>query len=348
MNTFGKIYTLTSFGESHGPALGGVIDGMPAGMTIDFDEVRRQMSRRRPGRDALVTPRNEADEVEFMSGIMDGVTLGSPIGFIIRNTRQRSGDYREMEHAFRPGHADFTYTEKYGLRDWRGGGRASARETAARMVAGALAAQVLAVKGITVKARLVMAGGVPNTATGEDELCDEVREAIVAARAAGDSIGGVVECTVHGVPAGVGEPAAGKLQAMLAAAMMSVPAAKGFEYGMGFAGAARRGSEVIDNWVSAPDDPRGMRAAANNSGGIQGGISNGEDIVMRVAFKPTATLLRDVQTVDDSRNEITLHARGRHDPCVAVRAVPVVEAMAAMTVLDAFLLSKAHIPAGGL
>ncbi len=343
MNTFGKIFTLTSYGESHGAAIGGVIDGMPAGLHIDFDSVAREMARRRPGSSALVTARNEADEVEFLSGIMDGVTLGTPIGFCIRNTQQHSADYDNLKHAYRPGHADFTYQAKYGVRDHRGGGRASARETAARVVAGALAKQVLAKYGVTVSARLARVGGVENTATEPDALCSEVQDVIMRAKAEGDSVGGVVECTVHGCPVGLGEPVAGKLQALFAAAMMSIPAAKGFEYGMGFAGADKRGSEVIDSWQSAPSDPRGIRAAANNSGGIQGGISNGEDIVMRIAFKPTATLLRDVHTVTDQGEDTVLKARGRHDPCVAVRAVPVVEAMAAMTILDAMLISRALI-----
>lgn len=344
MNTFGNIYTLTTFGESHGPALGGVIDGIPSGFAIDTDAVRQEMARRRPGQSQLVTARNEADEIEFLSGIMDGVTLGTPIGFVIRNTQQHSADYDEMQHIYRPGHADYTYSFKYGIRDWRGGGRASARETAARVVAGALAKQILATIGITISGRLASVGGVPNIAKGKDELSADVQNVIATAKSAGDSVGGIVECVVSGVPAGLGEPHAGKLQALLASAMMSIPAAKGFEYGMGFAGGERHGTEVVDNWIPDAADVRGIRAAANHSGGIQGGISNGEDIDFRVAFKPTATLLRDVQTVNDEHNSTVLHARGRHDPCVAVRAVPVVEAMAAMTILDAFLLAKTSGP----
>lgn len=348
MNTFGKIFTLTTFGESHGAALGGIIDGMPAGVAVDYDALREEMRRRRPGQSALVTARNEADEVEFLSGILNGITLGTPIGFVIRNTQQHSNDYNNLEHVYRPGHADYTYQAKYGIRDWRGGGRASARETAARVVAGALAQQVLARLGVTVQSRLESVGGVNNTASEPYQISAEIQQLITRVKGSGDSVGGIVSCVVKGMPIGVGEPHAAKLQAQLAAAMMSIPAAKGFEYGMGFEGALKRGSQVVDNWAPAPDDPRGIKAVHNHSGGIQGGISNGEDITMRIAFKPTATLLRDIETVDDCGNATTLHARGRHDPCVAVRAVPVVNAMAAMTVLDAILLAKAHAPISDL
>lgn len=325
-NTFGKLLTLTTYGESHGPAIGGVLCGMPAGVTVDRPLLDSWMAARRPGQSALTTARREEDTVEILSGVLHGVTTGTPIGLLIRNTDQHSSDYGELEHTYRPGHADYTYQAKYGIRDWRGGGRASARETAVRVAAGAIAYGWLRTLGVTIEARRL----------------SPTDEQIKAARADGDSIGGIVECVATGVPAGWGEPVFGKLQATLAAAMMSIPAAKGFEYGMGFAGADRRGSEVIDSWVPDPADPRGMRTAANNSGGIQGGISNGEPIVMRVAFKPTATLLRDVETCNDRGEAVTLHARGRHDPCVAVRAVPVVAAMAALTLADAALLSRAQ------
>lgn len=344
MNTFGNLYRLTTFGESHGPALGGVIDGMPAGVTVDYEALREEMQRRRPGQSALVTARNEADDVEFLSGILNGITLGTPIGFVIRNTQQHSNDYNNLEHVYRPGHADYTYQAKYGIRDWRGGGRASARETATRVVAGALAQQVLKHFGVSVHSRLESVGGLKNSATEPYQISEDIQNLITEVKAAGDSVGGIVSCVIKGAPVGIGEPHAHKLQALLAAAMMSIPAAKGFEYGMGFGGALKRGSEVIDNWIPAPDDSRGIKAAHNNSGGIQGGISNAEDITMHIAFKPTATLLQDLQTVDDQGNATTLHARGRHDPCVAVRAVPVVNAMAAMTVLDAILSAKAHAP----
>ena len=337
-NTFGKLLTLTTFGESHGTATGGILTGLPAGVAIDVARIQAQLDRRRPGQSALTTSRNEADAVQLLSGIMDGVSLGTPIGFTIANTNQHSADYEAMRHVYRPGHADFTYDAKYGRRDHRGGGRASARETAARVVGGAIATQLLEKEGVAITARVAEVGGIVNTtAEGLDERC---QQAVLSAKAAGDSIGGIVECRATGVPAGLGEPVFGKLQAVLAAAMMSIPAAKGFEYGMGFAGASKHGSEVIDTWVAYPADVRGMHAAANHSGGIQGGISNGEDIVMRVAFKPTATLLRDVDTCNDAGEAVTLHARGRHDPCVAIRAVPVVEAMAALAIADAWLLNR--------
>ncbi len=338
MNTFGQIFTLTSFGESHGAALGGVIDGMPAGIPIDLEQIQRELDRRRPGQSDIVTPRNEADRVQLLSGVFDGVSTGTPIGFVIENTNQHSADYENMRHIYRPSHGDFTYQTKYGIRDYRGGGRTSARETASRVVAGALAKQALATVGITVSAYASSIGGVERTTPGP--LTDEMIDLIKRVKADGDSIGGVVTCTVKGCPAGLGEPVFDKLSARLASAMMSINAAKGFEIGMGFDGAKHRGSEMIDNWVADADDARGMHAATNHSGGIQAGISNGEDIVMRVAFKPVATLLRDVDTVDDQGRATVLKARGRHDPCVVPRAIPVVEAMAAMTVLDAYLLNK--------
>jgi chorismate synthase len=338
MNTFGKIYTLTSFGESHGAALGGVIDGMPAGVPIDIDMIQRELDRRRPGQNALVTPRNEADRVRLLSGVFEGVSTGTPIGFVVENTNQHSSDYENMRHVFRPSHADFTYQAKYGIRDHRGGGRSSARETIARVVAGAVAKQALAQVGITVTAYASTIGNVERNTPGD--LTPEMVDLITRVKADGNSVGGTVTCTVSGCPAGLGDPVFGKLSANLAAAMMSINAAKGFEIGMGFDGARHLGTEVLDNWVADADDPRGMHTATNNSGGIQGGISNGEDIVMRVAFKPVATLLRDVDTVDDAGNPTVLKAKGRHDPCVVPRAIPVVEAMAAMTVLDAYLLNK--------
>lgn len=353
MNTFGKIFRLTTFGESHGEAIGGVIDGMPAGMEIDIEAVQRQLDRRRPGQSAIVTQRNEADRVSFLSGIFEGRTLGTPIGFLIENNNQHSGDYENMRHVFRPSHADYTYQEKYGIRDHRGGGRSSARETAARVVAGAVASQALALKGIEIKAYTSQVGPIKldktykeldlKTIDSNAVRCPdagkaaEMEELIRAVKAEGDTVGGVVSCVISGMPTGLGEPVFGKLHARLAEAMMSINAAKGFDYGMGFDGAAMRGSEAIDNFIAENDI---IRAATNNSGGIQGGISNGEDIYFRVAFKPVATLLQDVKTVDDSGNEQTLKAKGRHDPCVVSRAVPVVEAMAAMTIFDAMLLNR--------
>lgn len=339
MNTFGEIYRLTSFGESHGDALGGVIDGMPAGISIDLDRIQRELDRRRPGQNDLVTPRQEADRVRVMSGIFEGMTTGTPIGFMVENTNHHSSDYENMRHVYRPSHADFTYAAKYGVRDHRGGGRSSARETISRVVAGAFARQALETVGITVTAWPSAIGPAENPEPGPmtEAMTDLIREV----KAQGDTVGGVISCIVHGCPPGLGDPVSGKLQARLAAAMMSINAAKGFEYGMGFEGARHRGSEVIDNWEPAPDDQRGIRARTNFSGGIQGGISNGEDIVMRVAFKPIATLLRDVSTVDDSGAASVLKARGRHDPCVVPRAIPIVEAMASMVILDSWLLNKA-------
>lgn len=350
-NTFGHIFTLTSFGESHGPAIGGVIDGLPSGIKIDTAAIQQQLDRRRPGQSAVSTSRSEADRVELLSGLYGGMTLGTPIGFIIRNTNQHSADYSEMARCYRPSHADFTYAAKYGVRDPRGGGRSSARETASRVVAGAFASQALALKGITVRAYSSQIGSVALSVpyTGLDltaidsnpvrcpdaQAASQMEAEILKAKSAGDSLGGVVTCVVSGVPAGLGDPVFGKLHARLASAMMGINAAKGFDYGLGFGFARMNGSEVLDEFVSDPS--RGIHTKSNHSGGIQGGISNGEDIYMRVAFKPVATLMRDVNTVDVDGNSVTLHARGRHDPCVVPRAVPIVEAMAAMVVLDCYL-----------
>lgn len=333
MNTFGTLFRLTDFGESHGKAIGGVVDGMPAGFPVDLEEVQRQLDRRRPGQSAITTARKESDTVEFLSGIMDGRTLGTPIGFIIRNSDQHSSDYENLRHAFRPNHADFTYQAKYGIRDHRGGGRASARETAVRVVGGALARQILAAEGITIEAHAISIGHADNPADFEAE--------ILRAKQNRDSVGGIIECIIKGVPAGLGEPIFGKLQAMLASAMMSINAAKGFEYGDGFEAARSYGSEQTDNFYNTPDC--GIATRTNHSGGIQGGISNGMDIVFRVAFKPVATLPRPLETTDDSGNDITLEVHGRHDPCVIPRAIPVVESMAAMTILDALMLRNSQM-----
>ncbi|WP_295728359.1 chorismate synthase [uncultured Muribaculum sp.] len=358
INTFGNIYRLTSFGESHGVAIGGVIDGMPSGVALDTDAIQRQLDRRRPGQSAITTARSETDRVEFLSGIMDGVTTGTPIGFVVRNADHHSSDYENMRHVFRPSHADYTYNNKYGLRDHRGGGRSSARETIARVVGGAVAMQALHAiyPGVAVSAYTSRVGDVAMNGDGawygldlidsNDVRCpdsvaaEDMRRLILDVKKQGDTVGGIVTAVVRGIPAGLGEPVFGKLHAMLAAAMLSINAAKGFEYGMGFAGCCRRGSEMIDSMESRGTGER-PRFLSNNSGGIQGGISNGEDIVMRVAFKPVATLLSEVATVDDSGADAVLHARGRHDPCVLPRAVPIVEAMAAMTLLDAALLNRA-------
>ena len=353
-NSFGNIFRLTSFGESHGAAIGGIIDGMPAGIAIDLDAVQRELYRRRPGQSAIVTARNEKDRVRILSGIFEGVTTGTSIGFIIENENQHSADYGNIKDAFRPSHADYTYTTKYGLRDYRGGGRSSARETAARVVAGAFARQALAQLGIDLYAYTSQVGEIAlsrdyrlysrdaidtNAVRCPDATkAAEMEQLIKQVKGKGDTIGGIITGVITGVPVGLGEPVFGKLHAMLGAAMLSINAVKGFEYGDGFDFATRRGSEVNDAFVT--DDAGHVSTATNHSGGIQGGISNGEDIIFRVAFKPVATLLRDVNTIDKDGNSITLKARGRHDPCVLPRAVPIVEAMAAMVILDAYLLNK--------
>lgn len=325
MNTLGKILTLTTFGESHGPAMGGVLDGMPAGVDIDLDALQRFVDRRRTGQTAGSSTRDEQDRVEVLSGIWQGKTLGTPIGFIVRNTDARSADYDDIARCYRPNHADFTWEKKYGLRDPRGGGRASARETVARVVAGGIAIQALNMLGITIEA----AAYPLDTA--------ELQRAV----AEGDTLGGIIECTVKGVPVGLGEPIFGKLHAQLAAAMMSIPSVHGFEYGDGFDLAAKRGSEVMDLFERRADGSIGT--LTNHSGGIQGGISNGEDIVMRIAFKPVPTLMREVPTVDRNGNPVALQPRGRHDVCVVPRAVPIVEAMAALVILDNYLIKKTNV-----
>ena len=357
-NTTGNIYRLTTFGESHGEAIGGVIDGMPAGIAVDLDAVQAELDRRRPGQSQIVTARAESDRVHIFSGIFEGKSTGAPIGFAIYNENQRSADYSNLKDAFRPSHADYTYTAKYGLRDYRGGGRSSARETAARVVGGAFARQALAMAGIEVYAYTSQVGDIKldddyrlydkDVIERNIVRCPDTQKAlqmldlINRVKSEGDTIGGIITGVITGVPAGLGEPVFGKLNAMLGAAMLSINAAKGFETGLGFGFATKRGSEVNDAFI--PDGKGGVTTATNNSGGIQGGISNGQTIYFRVAFKPVATLLRDVTTVDTAGRQITLKARGRHDPCVLPRAVPIVEAMASMVTLDAYLMNKAtHI-----
>ena len=351
MNTFGQIYRLTTFGESHGPGVGGVIDGMPAGIEVDMDFIQHELSRRRPGQSALTTSRNEADRVEILSGVFEGKTTGCPIGFLVRNENQHSADYENMRHVFRPSHADFTYQMKYGIRDHRGGGRTSARETIARVVGGAFAKLVLRQWGVTITAYTSQVGCItvehPYTELDlsavesnavrcpEQETAQRMAELITQVKAEGDTIGGVITCVIQGCPVGLGEPVFHKLHAQLGAAMLGINAVKGFEYGEGFAGVNARGSEQNDVFI--PDGKGGITTRTNHSGGIQGGLSNGQDIYFRVAFKPVATLLRSQQTVDDEGKAATLQARGRHDPCVLPRAVPIVEAMAAMVILDNYM-----------
>lgn len=352
MNTFGNIFRLTTFGESHGPGVGGVIDGMPAGIEVDLDFLQAELNRRRPGQSALTTPRKEADHVELLSGIFEGKTTGCPIGFLVRNENQHSNDYDNLREVFRPSHADFTYQSKYGIRDHRGGGRTSARETIARVVGGAFAKMVLRQKGINITAYTSQVGplALDKAYTAYDfteikrnpvrcpdsEMAEAMGELIKQVKAEGDTIGGVITCVIQGCPVGLGEPVFDKLHAQLGAAMLSINAVKGFEYGEGFAGVTARGSEQNDVFV--PDGKGGITTRTNHSGGIQGGLSNGQDIYFRVAFKPVATLLREQDTVNLQGEAVTLKARGRHDACVLPRAVPIVEAMAAMVILDNYLL----------
>ncbi len=349
-NTFGHLFTLTTFGESHGVAVGGVIDGMPAGIDIDTDFIQSELNRRRPGQSHITTARNEADKVELLSGVFEGKSTGTPIAFEVRNTNQHSQDYENMRCLYRPSHADYTYQSKYGIRDHRGGGRSSARITIARCVGGALAKLALRQIGVSVTAYTSQVGSIAlerdyhlydlhkaeeNIVRCPDPLKAKQMENLIAqVKADGDTIGGIITCVIKGCPVGLGEPEFGKLHAQLGAAMLGINAVKGFEYGEGFEGVTARGSEQNDVFIP------GISTATNHSGGIQGGVSNGQDIYCRIAFKPVATILREQETVDLEGNPTRLTARGRHDPCVLPRAVPVVEAMAAMVVLDNYLMNK--------
>ena len=351
MNTFGELFRLTTFGESHGPGVGGVIDGMPPGVEVDLDFIQHELDRRRPGQSALTTARKEGDKVEILSGVFEGKTTGCPIGFLVRNENQHSNDYDNLRNLFRPSHADFTYFKKYGLRDHRGGGRTSARETIARVVGGAFAKLALRRLGISITAYTSQVGHIALSGTYADldlslvennpvrcpdeKVAAEMAKLIAEVKAEGDTIGGIISCVVKGCPPGLGEPVFGKLHARVGAAMLSINAVKGFEYGAGFAGVTQRGSEQNDVFVRRSDGSIGT--LTNRSGGIQGGISNGEVIYFRVAFKPVATLLREQQTVDIAGNAVSVKARGRHDPCVLPRAVPIVEAMTSMVLLDSYM-----------
>lgn len=352
-NRIGNVFSLTSFGESHGNAIGGIIDGMPAGIKIDLDKIQNELNRRRPGQSSIVTARDEQDKVKILSGVFDGVTTGTSIGFVIENTNQHSGDYSNIKDVYRPSHADYTYSLKYGVRDYRGGGRSSARETAARVVAGAFARQVLEQLGVEIYAYTSQVGPIAidkdyrkynkskiesNIVRCPDEVkAQEMIDYITQVKSDGDTIGGVITCVVKGVMPGLGEPVFDKLHAQIGAAMLSINAVKGFEYGLGFEFAEKRGSEVNDTFVFKENK---VKTLTNNSGGIQGGISNGEDIYFRVAFKPVATLLRDVETINKDGKSVVLKAKGRHDPCVLPRAVPIVEAMTAIVILDNYLINK--------
>lgn len=352
-NTFGNIFQLTTFGESHGAGVGGVIDGMPAGIDIDVDFIQHELDRRKPGQSAITTGRKEGDVVEILSGVFEGKSTGCPIGFLVRNTNQHSNDYENVRNVFRPSHADFTYTMKYGLRDHRGGGRSSARETISRCVGGAFAKLALKQLGIETIAYTSQVGDISldrdyhkydlsliesnNVRCPDAAKAEEMEKLILEVKADGDTIGGVITCVIKGCPVGLGEPAFDKLHAQLGAAMLGINAVKGFEYGEGFEGVGQRGSEQNDIFYNNNGK---IDTRTNHSSGIQGGISNGQDIYFRVLFKPVATQLREQPTVDKEGNETMLEVKGRHDPCVLPRAVPVVEAMAAMIILDNYLLNK--------
>lgn len=354
-NTFGTLFRLTSFGESHGKGIGGIIEGVQPGLVINIDFVQSELNRRRPGQSGITTPREEGDKVEFLSGIFEGRATGAPIAFIIFNNDQRSGDYDNMKHVYRPSHADYSYQAKYGHRDHRGGGRSSARETVARVVAGAIAKMMLSKEGVRIDAYVSRVGKV-GLATPYHELNLELSDSnpvrcphpetanlmireIEEALEAKNSVGGEVTCVITGVPVGLGEPVFDKLHAVLGHAMLSINAVKGFEYGTGFGAAQMYGSEHNDEFFV--EDGK-VSTRSNRSGGIQGGISNGEDIYFRVAFKPVATISREQNTVDSDGNKVILKVKGRHDPCVVPRAVPIVEAMAAIVLADAMLINRSY------
>lgn len=349
-NTIGKLFTFTSFGESHGVGIGGIVDGCPAGIELDEHYIQQELDRRKPGQSKIATPRKEDDKVEFFSGIFEGKTTGTPIAFIIRNQNQHSNDYDHLKEIYRPSHADYTYQQKYGIRDHRGGGRSSARETASRVVAGAIAKLVLRKLGVSIHAFTSQVGPIRMKATSgqvdlsaieqnivrcpEEDTAQAMIDYISELKKKGDSTGGSVSCVIKGVPVGWGEPVFDKLQARLAFSMLSINASHGFDYGTGFDGIALKGSEMNDPFTTINGR---VTTKTNHSGGIQGGISNGQDIYFRVLFKPVATISQRQETINSSLQDTELQARGRHDPCVLPRAVPIVEAMAAMTLLDLYL-----------
>jgi chorismate synthase len=352
MNSFGNIFRITSFGESHGAAIGVVIDGCPAGLEIDEAFIQHELNRRKPGQSHITTQRKEDDAFEILSGVFEGKSTGAPIAIVIKNQDARSKDYSHLENTFRPSHADFTYQEKYGIRDYRGGGRSSARETATRVAAGAIAKLILKKINLNIQAYVSQVGEIktdhytsldlsktednivrcPDAAIAKKmiELIDEVRKSQ-------DTIGGVVTCVIKGAPIGLGEPVFDKLHAALGHAMLGINAVKGFEYGSGFEGVQLRGSQHNDEFYK---EGNRVRTKTNHSGGIQGGISNGEDIYFNVAFKPVATIMQDQSSVDHAGNETTVKGKGRHDPCVLPRAVPIVEAMAALVIADFYILNQ--------
>ncbi len=347
-NTFGSIFKLTTFGESHGEAIGGVIDGCPSGVKLDLEAIQEELNRRKPGQSAIVTQRKEPDTVAFYSGIFDGITTGTPIGFVIKNANQKSKDYSHIKDSYRPSHADYTYDQKYGIRDYRGGGRSSARETASRVVAGAIAKQIL--PNISINAYVSGVGTLklekPYTELDlshteqnivrcpDPEMAQTMENYIKQIRKEGDTVGGIVSCVISGVPVGLGEPVFDKLHAELGKAILSINAVKGFEYGSGFEGAQLKGSEHNDLFNNDGT------TKTNLSGGIQGGISNGMDIYFNVAFKPVATIMQNQETIDKDGNTVTMQGKGRHDPCVVPRAIPIVESMAALVLIDYWLMNR--------
>ena len=348
-SSYGTIFKLSSFGESHGLAVGGVIEGVPPGIELDFEAIQKELDRRKPGKSAIVTQRKESDTVVFQSGIFEGKTTGTPIGFYIENENQKSNDYGHLQDAFRPSHADFTYEKKYGIRDYRGGGRSSARETVSRVVAGAIAKQILSKIGVRFSTYVDQVGAVrfqsdlffeQNQIESNPVRCPdqntahEMENLIRDVRKAGDTIGGAVRCIIEGAPKGLGEPVFDKLHAELGKAMLSINAVKGFELGSGFDSITKRGSELNDLFNSDGS------TKTNHSGGIQGGISNGMPIKFRVAFKPVATIMQAQESINRDGEKVEIQGKGRHDPCVVPRAVPIVEAMAAMVILDFYLRNK--------
>ncbi|WP_452230086.1 chorismate synthase [Lacinutrix sp. MEBiC02404] len=349
-NSFGNVFKVTTFGESHGIAIGGVIDGCPSGLQLDLEAIQNELNRRKPGQSEIVTQRKEPDTVEFLSGIFEGQTTGTPIGFIIKNANQKSKDYTHIKDVYRPSHADYTYDQKYGVRDYRGGGRSSARETACRVVAGAIAKQVLS--NVKINAFTSSVGEIfidkpyqdldfskteSNIVRCPDEaIAEKMIARIKEIRKEGDTIGGTVTCVLQNVPVGLGEPVFDRLHAELGKAMLSINAVKGFEYGSGFCGAKMKGSEHNDSF-----NPDGS-TKTNLSGGIQGGISNGMDIYFRVAFKPVATIMQKQETINNKGETVEMQGKGRHDPCVVPRAIPIVEAMAALVLADYYLLNKMY------
>ena len=349
-NIYGTLFRLATYGESHGPAIGGVIDGCPAGIALDFEAIQRDLNRRKPGQSAIVTQRKEPDEVSFYSGIFEGKTTGTPIGFAIHNTNQKSHDYSHIKDSYRPSHADYVYDEKYGIRDYRGGGRSSARETASRVVAGAIAKQFLA--PISIQAYVSSVGTLTmNTPPSQvdfstieenpvrcpdPKLAEEMEAYIKQIRKEGDTVGGIITCVINNVPVGLGEPVFDKLNAELGKAMLSINAVKGFEYGSGFEGTQMKGSDHNDLFNTDGT------TQTNRSGGIQGGISNGMDIYFNVAFKPVATIMQHQETINSKGEKVDMQGKGRHDPCVVPRAVPIVEAMAALVLADFSLLKRTN------